>query len=146
MSIFNLNNPHEVEKFKQCVNKLYLKKGVIEVKEKRLRRTIRQNSYLHLLLGYFGSEYGMSLEQVKIDFFKRECNKDLFVKKSKNKKGEKIEILKSSADLTTEEMSLAITRFRNWSSSVAGIYLPSADDLEFLIYAQQCIEKDREYI
>lgn len=144
--IFNLNNPHEVEKFKSYVNNLYLKKGVIEVKEKRPRRTIKQNSYLHLLLGYFGSEYGMSLEQVKIDFFKRVCNKDLFERKKQNKKGNSICFLRSSAELTTDEMSLAITRFRNWSASEADIYLPSAEDFEFLIYAQQCIENNKEYL
>jgi hypothetical protein len=144
--IFNLNNPHEVEKFKQYVNKLYLKKGIIEVKEKRARRSVQQNSYLHLLLGYFGTEYGMSLEQVKIDFFKRICNKDLFERKKQNKKGNSICFLRSSAELTTDEMSLAITRFRNWSASEADIYLPSAEDFEFLIYAQQCIENNKEYL
>lgn len=144
--IFNLNNPHEVEKFKQYVNNLYLKKGIIEVKEKRARRSVQQNSYLHLLLGYFGTEYGMSLEQVKIDFFKRICNKDLFERKKQNKKGHSITLLRSSAELTTEEMSLAITRFRNWSASEAEIYLPSAEDFEFLIYAQQCMENNKEYL
>ena len=54
--------------------------------------------------------------------------------------------LRSSAELTTAEMSLSIDRFRNWSASVAGIYLPSANEQQMLVYAQQEIERNREFI
>ena len=65
--IFNLSNHYEIPKFKEYVNKLFSERAVVEVKKKLPNRTLAQNSYLHLLLGYFGSEYGCSLDEAKID-------------------------------------------------------------------------------
>lgn len=52
--IFNLSNHYEIPKFKEYVNKLFSERAVVEVKKKLPNRTLAQNSYLHLLLGYFG--------------------------------------------------------------------------------------------
>ena len=70
MSIFNLKNEYDVPKFKAYVNKLFKERAVVELRKKHPNRTLAQNSYLHLLLGYFGSEYGCSLDEAKIDFYK----------------------------------------------------------------------------
>ena len=43
-------------------------------------------------------------------------------------------------------MTLSIDRFRFWSVSVAGIYLPSPEDGEMLTYAMQEIERNKEFI
>ena len=99
-----------------------------------------------LLLGYFGSEYGCSLEEAKIDFYKRTCNRDLYERKTVNKKGKEVTYLRSSAELTTSEMTLSIDRFRNWSASVAGVYLPAANEQQMLIFAQQEIERNKDFI
>lgn len=144
--IFNLNNPYEADKFKEYVNRMYQQKSVVEVKKKLPNRTLAQNSYLHLLLGYFGSEYGCSLDEAKVDFYKRTCNRDLFERKTINKAGKEVTYLRSSAELTTGEMTLSIDRFRNWSIAQAGIYLPAANEHQMLIYAQQEVEKYKEFI
>ena len=146
MSIFNLQNEYDIPKFKAYVNKLFQERAVVEVKKKLPHRTLAQNSYLHLLLGFFGSQYGCSLEEAKIDFYKRTCNRDLFERKMVNKMGREVTYLRSSSELTTGEMTLSIDRFRNWSASVAGIYLPAANEQQLLIYAQQEIERNREFI
>ena len=90
MSIFNLKNEYDIPKFKAYVNKLFQERAVVEVKKKLPNRSLAQNSYLHLLLGFFGSEYGCSLEEAKIDFYKRTCNRDLFERKTVNKKGKEV--------------------------------------------------------
>ncbi|HBV19721.1 hypothetical protein [Phocaeicola plebeius] len=146
MSIFNLKNEYDIPKFKAYVNKLFQEHAVVEVRKKLPNRTLSQNSYLHLLLGYFGSEYGCSLDEAKIDFYKRTCNRDLFERKTVNKKGKEVTYLRSSAELTTGEMTLSIDRFRNWSASVAGIYLPSSSERDFLIHIQQAIENNKEFL
>lgn len=146
MSIFNLQNEYDIPKFKAYVNKLFQERAVVEVKKKLPNRTLAQNSYLHLLLGFFGSQYGCSLEEAKIDFYKRTCNRDLFERKMVNKMGREVTYLRSSAELTTGEMTLSIDRFRNWSTSVAGIYLPAANEQQMLVYAQQEIERNNEFI
>lgn len=144
--VYNLQNEYDVPKFKEHVNRLYGKRAIVEVKEKHPNRTLAQNSYLHLLLGYFGTEYGCSLEEAKIDFYKRTCNQDLYERTKVNKKGKEVKYLRSSTELTTAEMTLSIDRFRNWSSAKAGIYLPAANEHQMLIYAQQEIERNKEFI
>ena len=144
--IYNLNNPHEHEGFKNYVNKLYTERAVVEIKKKSHNRSLSQNSYLHLLLSYFACEYGCSLEEAKLDFFKRECNRDLFEIKLLNKVGREITTIKSTKELTTSEMATAIDRFRNWASAVLAIYLPSANEKDFLIHVQQEIQKNKLFI
>lgn len=144
--IFNLQNEYEIPKFKEYINRLFRERAVIEVKKKHPNRTLAQNSYLHLLLGYFGSQYGCSIDEAKIDFYKRTCNRDLFERKATNKLGKEVTYLRSSAELTTAEMSLSIDRFRNWSASQSGIYLPAANEHQMIVFAQQEIERNNEFL
>lgn len=68
--IYDLKNEYQIPKFKEYVNKLFKERAVVEVKKKLPNRTLAQNSYLHLLLGYFGSEYGCSLDEAKLIFIR----------------------------------------------------------------------------
>ena len=138
--IFDLNNEYDIPKFKEYVNKLYQEKAVVEVKKKSPKRTLNQNSYLHLLFAWFASETGYSTEEVKVDIFKRLCNKSIFERTVSGKMGE-IKTLRSTSDLDTGEMTTAIERFRNWSAA-QGIYLPSPHDKEFLLQIQKEIERN----
>lgn len=144
--IFNLNNPYEVDKYKEYVNKMFQQKAIVEVKKRLPNRSLAQNAYLHLILGFFACETGYSLEEVKLDYFKKTCNRDLFERKKINRLGYEITCMRSSSELTTGEMTTAIERFRNFSSAQAGIYLPSPSENEFLIHAQQEIERQKEFI
>ena len=144
--IFNLANPYDVDKYKEYVNTLYKKKAVVEVKEKKKNRSLKQNAYLHCILSYFACEYGLSTEEVKLDIFKRTCNKDIFIRKKTNKYGKEVECVRSSATLDTLEMTTAIERYRHWSSAVAGIYLPSPQENDYLIRCQQVIEENKEFV
>lgn len=153
--IRDLSNPIERDQFRDHINKL-LSHGVeheqeskpymVEVKVKRSMRSLSQNSYLHVLISFFALEYGCSTEEAKIDYYKRLCNRDLFVRHKRNKQGKEISTVRSSSELTTDEMSLSITRFRNWSSAEGGIYLPSADEHNYLTYCQQQIENNKDYL
>ena len=144
--IYNLGNPYDRDRFKRRANELFKASKIVELKEKDVVRTLKQNSYLHLIISYFASQYGCGADEAKIDFYKRACNRDLFERERTNKRGEVKTYLRSSADLTKEEMSLSIDRFRFWSVSVAGIYLPSKEDGEMLTYALQEIERNKEYL
>lgn len=113
-----------IERFKSLV-----KKGaLIELKEKRKRRSVSQNAYMHLLFDWFANQTGYTSEEVKQDIFKKHVNSNLFYN------GDfdgivRIDRWRSTSDLNTKEMTLAIERFRNFSSKEAGIYLPEPNDL-----------------
>lgn len=125
--LYDLSNPLSRENFKLRCNQLYSRQTIVELTEKKTR-SLNQNAYLHVILAYFGQQYGESMEYVKTNFFKRAWNPDLFVRKKMDPILGEIWYLRSSADLTKEEMTTAIERFRNHASADAGIYIPSADE------------------
>ena len=128
--IFDPNNEIDRIKAKQRFDYLIDKGKQFELTEKRKRRSISQNSYLHLILSYFAHEYGETLDYVKRYFFKNVCNKDLFLTEYVNTKtGEIRKDWRSSADLDTKEMTTAIDSFIMYANKDAGIFLPSPSDL-----------------
>lgn len=117
---------------------------VIELK-KKVNRTLSQNRYLHLIISWFAVETGYTLEDVKREYFKKLCNPEIFLKEQKGILGEIISI-RSSADLDSKEMTTAIERFRNWSAKEAGIYLPDANEDEWLKQIEIEISKHERWI
>lgn len=101
MAIYNLANPYDVTKFRERVEQVISKGYAVTLARKCPQRSSSQNAYLHVLLGYFGSEYGLSIEEVKIEIYKKMCNSDLFYVEAINKRGHTIKRLRSSAELTT---------------------------------------------
>lgn len=146
MACFDLNNPYDRQQFKEKVEHALSKGYLVELKRKTTQRSLAQNSYLHVLLGYFASEFGYTLEEVKIDIFKRTCNKEIFERERLNRRGQKVRYVRSSTELDKREMTEAIERFRNYSSARCGLYLPSPNEGEALFYAQQQIERYKEFM
>ena len=144
--VYNLKDPMDVERFNKYVERLLKGGEVVDLKKKEVGRTLKQNSYVHLIIGYFAAQYGCGFDEAKIDFYKRAANRDLFERKEVNAKGVEVTYLRSSADLTEEEMSLSIDRFRYWSASVASIYLPTKEDSEMQAYAMREIDNVKEFI
>jgi len=134
---------HRAKKFAQDGEKA---QGlIVELTEKR-QRTLSQNNYLHLLFSYFAMETGNTPDYVKEQYFKRVCNRDLFCEVKNDPLCGRVETMRSSRDLTTAEMSTAIDRFRNWSSETAGIYLPEAEEREFLQEIEVEASRVKEYM
>lgn len=134
--IYNLSNDFDKQRFKVRCNALYKQGGVVDLTAKKEQRTIPQNRYLHLILGWFAIETGSTLGFVKQEYFKRHINPDLFVVEIDDKHLGKVSVLRSSRDLNTAEMTTAIERFRNWSSAEAGVYLPSPDEKQYLDFIE----------
>jgi hypothetical protein len=143
---YNLTNNHEYEQAKIMLDKFHEKGYFIEQKRILPKRTNLQNAYLHLILGWFAIEFGDTMEYVKVEFFKKKCNPEMFLIDRENPKtGEIRKDLRSSVDLDTKELTIAIERFRNWSAA-NGIYLPAPNEDQFLKHIECEIEKHKEYI
>lgn len=118
-----------------------------EIKEKRAKRSLPQNNYLHLILSWYAIEYGETLEYIKQEVFKKYVNAQIFKTEHINKKtGESRDDWRSTAELDTQEMTLAIDRFRDYASKEAGIYLPEPKDMALLNHIEKEIEKFKTYI
>ena len=123
---YNLANEFQRKAFLARCEDCLEKASVVELSVKTFRSR-NQNSYLHLLIGVVAMETGNSLEDAKRWYFKETCNADLFHRQHFDKLGNCIDSVRSSADLTQEEMSMAIDRFKRWAAE-QGIYLPNPGD------------------
>lgn len=104
--------------------------AVVELTEKTFRSK-SQNNYLHLLIGVVAMATGNTLEDVKREYFKDLVNPDIFRSYRTDNRGNTIRVYRSSADVSKEEMSMAIDRFKRWGAQ-NGIYMPNSGDESLL--------------
>ena len=125
--VYDLSNDIHRQLFSKRAERLLERRGVVELCEKQ-QRTIRQNDYLHLLLGALALETGTTLAYTKEQYYKREANAALFVRVRRDEWLQKdVEVLRSSRDLTKEEMTFSIQRLKMWADS-NGFCLPDESD------------------
>ena len=139
--VYDTSNPLDKANFLLRAKKLAESGKIVELTEKKPRRTLSQNSYLHVTIAYFASQYGCTTEWAKQRYFKQLVNPELFVREKDDEFLGRVKYLRSSADLDVSEMSLAIDRWRNWCSMEARIYIPSAD--EAILIQQMEVEVNR---
>lgn len=128
--VYDLSSDFQRKSFLARMDNLMEKGAVVELSEKAFRSP-NQNRYLHLLIGVVAIETGNTLEDAKKWYFKETCNPDLFHVQHRDKMGNCIDHIRSTAELTKEEMSTAIDRFKRWGAE-NGIYMPNPDDASLL--------------
>lgn len=144
--IYDFGNELDRARATKRLTALFAARKVVEIKEYQPRRTNAQNRYLHAILGEFAMQTGNTLDDVKKNYFKKYCNHELFVTTKTYEHIGEVEVLRSSAELTTGELTTAIERFRNWAASEAGIFLPSPDEEEFLVAIEKEMQKHRDWL
>lgn len=145
--IYDLNTDIDRIRYEKRVKSLLGRRTVVELSERKPKRTTPQNAYLHLLLGEFALQTGNTLDWVKSEYFKRHCNAELFVVRKRDELTRReVEVLRSSRDLDTGEMTTAIDRFKHWAAAECGIDLPDAEDREWLGYIEREMQHNREWL
>lgn len=142
--MYNLSAPLDRERFAAKANALLQKASVVELTEKTLRSR-NQNSYLHLIIGTIAMDVGVTLEYAKREYFKKLVNADLFIRKEHDRFSGEIEVIRSSAELTIEEMRIAIDRFKRWAAE-NGFYLPDPEDKDRLRDIEIEMGRMRQYL
>ena len=127
--IYDLSNNIDKNKAAFKLDELIKSGKVIELTEKQKKRSIRQNSYLHVAITLFAIEVGYNLEEAKTTL-KRECK---FMRYSKDGNV----FLKRTRDLTTKELTDFIEFILNFAGE-QGIYIPTSEE-----YIQNYIEIDK---
>lgn len=136
--IYNLALKEEVNQAFEYLTKLAGQDAIAKIVKVSPNRSLAQNSYLHLLLGAFGSHFGYTLEEAKTIY--KQINASVY---SYEKKGRKFE--RSSSDLTKDEMTNTIDKFMR-ASAEAGCDLPKADDREWLTSIENEMERNSRYL
>lgn len=146
MALYDTSNPLQKVQFEARAAKLADSGKVVELTEKKPRRSDNQNRYLHVLLAYLGAETGNTLEWVKEKYFKILVNPAIFIRERDDPYLGKIKYLRSSADLDTAEATTAIERLRNWASAECGIYLPEPNEEHLLQMMEVEIERYKNHL
>jgi hypothetical protein len=145
--IYNPDKKIDIQRAKERLNYLIDKKKPFELTAKKVSKTYPQLKYAHLIMGWFALEYGETLEYIKLEYFKKLVNKEIFEFEFTNRKTGEVRIeYKSCANISKDELRLAITRFRNYASKEAGIYLPSSEDLAFLQQIEIEMNNQKQYL
>ena len=129
----DLSLDFDKKKFISYSEKLIADGAKCEIKVLRPKRSISQNSYLHVCIGMFCQETGYSLEEGKV-VLKRQFGKFLVYEKDGFK------FLRSTSDCDT----LEITEFLEWIRNEAcynslGIYVPTSTE-----YLENQFQIDRQ--
>lgn len=132
---YNTAYPDQAKAAMSYLERLIMEDKLVEVKKISPKRSLPQNRYLHLLLGAFGTKFGYTLEEVKQDIYKRDVCRDIYLTKKQGRT-----ICRSSADLTTDEMTKSIDVFREFSQQL-GYPLPLATDEDWLLMIENEIER-----
>lgn len=147
MALFDLSNALQAANFADKCKRLAASGAIVELKEKKPPRTENQSRYLHAVLGYFGLMVGEKTDEVKRVYFKCAANRELFVKRKHDALlGYERGYLLSINDLSTDEMSLAIERFRDWAASTAGIYIPSPTENALILQMEVEVSRAKQYL
>jgi hypothetical protein len=124
---YDLTDKEQRKRFVKYANSLLKHQRTLVSLEDRSNRTLSQNCYLHVLCRILAQDTGTSEYYAKQVYFKELANPDIFLKVTKDPvTGKMINITRSSADLTIQEMSRAINNFIRWASE-NGYILPEAD-------------------
>lgn len=140
---YDLTNPLHRKQFVKRANRLLEKKCKNASLVDESRRSLNQNSYLHVLCRILAIETGVTEKYSKEVYFKIMSNPDIFIREDIDKiTGMKVQYIRSTSDLTSDEMSRAINSFRRWSEE-QGYYLPEAnpDEVGNMVFAS---ENDKE--
>lgn len=144
--LYDTSNPLQKEQFKARSAKLAESGKIVELTEKKPKRSLQSNKYLHVILSFFACETGNTLDWVKQQYYKKLVNPTIFIREKEDKYLGKIKILRSSSDLDSAEMATSITLFRNWASAECGVYLPSPDEEHLIQLMEIEIERNKEYV
>lgn len=120
---YKISSETEAIRARLYLEKLIKKKAYIELRE-ITSRSLSQNGYLHLIIGWFGNEFGYEMEEAKMIY--KMVNKSIYFYQKDG-----FDFVRSSADISKEKMNESIEAFRKYSSEM-GLYLPEPNEQEYL--------------
>lgn len=137
--IYRTENLVEYNNALKKIEDLSKKKAVVEIRQVKRKRSIKQNSYLHVLINIFSIETGFKSAETK------QIIKTLCPGWSYSKNG--FTFFKETSKSTTEEIKDFIDWFRNWAAIEQGVYLPTSEEyLKNSISIDSEIKYNKEYL
>lgn len=144
---YNPKNPTDVKRSIEKIKHLIAKGKPFEIKSISTRKSINQNSYFHLIVGWFAWEYGEDFDYVKQEMIKKIVCPEIFKTERVNERtGEVREAWKSFSTIDKDQTTYVIDKFRDYASKQAGIYLPEPNDLAALQEIEVQLKNNERYL
>ena len=140
---YDLTNSIDAASAQLYLNKLIEEGAKVELKKIRGKRTLKQNSYFHVVITIFAMELGYTIEEAKTMLKRMYSNAETSM--VYQKKGYKF--LRSTTTMDTKELTYFIEWIRNYAATDAGIYIPTSE--EYLINQYNIdkqIEQNKQYL
>ena len=143
---YDFSKSYDCKKAEEYLGKLMLDGSKCEVKKIHPKRSTSQNSYLHVLFALWSKEFGYTMDEAK------DTIKDALGYTYEADKGKLFNKIipfsrvsvhrKKTSEMDSKELTIFIEKFRDWSASTCGLYLPSSEEfLQEQIYFENIIEK-----
>lgn len=143
--LYNTGSPLEKEQFLRRAEKLANSGKIVEMTEKKPQRTLKQNAYLWLILGYWATQTGYTKDEAEAIY--KEVNKDIYYE-TKVVLDQEMVYIRHTYELDTKEMTQTIEKFRNWSAmnDVYPVYIPAPDEESLVKLMELEVQRMRDYI
>ena len=143
-------NPKKEIDINRAIEKIkyFIQKGIpFELKRMQEKKSFSQNNYFHLILGWFAFEYGEPAAYVKQEMIKKIICPEIFKTEFINKITGEVRIdWRSFANISKDETTYVINKFRDYSSKQAGIYLPIPEEKDFLKEIEVQLKNNQQYL
>ena len=145
MALYDTNNPLEKANFLLRAKKLAESGKIVELTEKKPRRSLPQNNFLWLCLSYWGSQTGYTKEEAETIY--KNVNSDIYYTR-RVIAGIDVEYIRHTYELDTAEMTASIEKWRNWAAmnDAYPVYIPSPEDYQLVQMVEIEIEKNKEFL
>ena len=134
---YDLSKSFEKEQFSVKAKYLAKKGSLVELTEKKKKRSLNQNAYLHVLFGIFGLEFGLTTDEAK------QVIKERFL--GYKKEGIGRGFVRETSRLSKDEMITFIDQFKRFAAE-HGIHLPDSEDYYTIQLAMESIKANEKYL
>lgn len=142
--IYDANDPRQYLALLEMVNKAKNSGKKIEAHVVGEKRSNQQNKYYHFVLSYYASQIGFTRTDAEREF-KEDVNSVIFVREI-DVNGKTHKVIRSSSDISKEEMTSAINNFISYAQIYAGINIPYEHEKNAIFECSQEIDKVKSYI
>ena len=143
--VYDTSNPLDNANFLLRAKKLAESGKIVELTEKKPRRSLPQNNFLWLCLSYWGSQTGYTKEEAETIY--KNVNSDIYYTR-RVIAGIDVEYIRHTYELDTAEMTASIEKWRNWAAmnDAYPVYIPSPEDYQLVQMMEIEIEKNKEFL
>ena len=143
--IYNLSSPLDYANFLLRAKKLAESGVIVDLTEKKPRRSLSQNNFLWRCLSYWGSQTGYTKEEAEAIY--KNVNSDIYYTR-RVIAGIDVEYIRHTYELDTAEMTASIEKWRNWAAmnDACPVYIPSPEDYQLVQMMEVDVSKNANYL